>query len=85
MGKRKELVLCVPAHLTFIAPPDVRTRIEVYPKVPCPECERDMHIGPRGAALVESDNADMLCMACALAAGLYNDQSNIELLSERDN
>jgi hypothetical protein len=55
-----------------------------YVQVDCPRCGRAMWLGSRGRIEVETGRAEMLCMLCAVRAGIYRAGSSVTRLTDRD-
>ena len=55
-----------------------------YSKVECPHCSKPMWIGERGRRLVETAQAQMMCMVCAVTTGVIDEATTMQRLTDRD-
>lgn len=55
-----------------------------YTKISCPHCSKPMWLGERGRMLVESGQAQMICMVCAITTGAMDPGCTMERLTDRD-
>jgi len=55
-----------------------------YSKVTCPHCSKPMWIGERGRTLVETAQAQMMCMVCAVTNGVIDGATTMQRLTDRD-
>lgn len=55
-----------------------------YTKVECPHCRQQMWLGERGRREVETGQAQMICMVCAVRTGLMDPGTQMQRLTDRD-
>ena len=79
------IVICPPlaeiAGLTF----DPATApYSKYTQVECPHCAQGMWLGQRGRQLVETGQAQMMCVACAVKTGVLEAVDRVGQLTDQD-
>lgn len=83
---QQQVLVCVPCDLARQHMPDfpANAPYSAYVITGCPQCHDPMYIGARGLALVESGEAEAMCMTCAIKLGLVDADTPMGLLTDRD-